>query len=115
MIMALSRHSLSTKTSNLLSYTSNFLHGEEKFHEFPRFQCKTNRSVKLTFLVDQKNNQFRSVITMAKKKTFKKRIENVSDELNEIASQNLDSAPARRRVRSAFTEVQQQLDHVLFK
>ncbi|XP_026380907.1 caffeoylshikimate esterase-like [Papaver somniferum] len=115
MIMALSRQPLSTKTSNLLSYGSDFLHGEANFHKFPSFQCKTDRSLKSTFLVDQKNHQFRSVITMAKNKTFKKMIGNVSDELNEIASENLDSAPARRRVRSAFTEVQQQLDHILFK
>ncbi|KAL5553165.1 hypothetical protein UlMin_040566 [Ulmus minor] len=49
--------------------------------------------------------------------TAKKRspIEGVSKELNLIASQNLDQAPARRRVRSAFIEVQQQLDHCLFK
>ncbi|KAE8100722.1 hypothetical protein FH972_018588 [Carpinus fangiana] len=49
--------------------------------------------------------------------TAKKRspIEGVSEELNAIASQNLDMAPARRRVRSAFVEVQQQLDHCLFK
>lgn len=115
MIMALSRQPLSTKTSNLLSYGSDFLHGEANFHKFPSFQRKTDRSLKSTFLVDQKNHQFRSVITMAKNKTFKKMIGNVSDELNEIASENLDSAPARRRVRSAFTEVQQQLDHILFK
>lgn len=49
---------------------------------------------------------------MAKKKSA---IEGVSEELNLIASQNLDQAPARRRVRSAFTEIQQNLDHCLFK
>ncbi|KAI7729862.1 hypothetical protein M8C21_007752, partial [Ambrosia artemisiifolia] len=48
---------------------------------------------------------------MAKKKP----IEGVSDQMNAIASQNLDHAPARRRVRLAFTHVQEQLDHVLFK
>ncbi|XP_059455605.1 caffeoylshikimate esterase isoform X3 [Corylus avellana] len=49
--------------------------------------------------------------------TAKKRspIEGVSEELNAIASQNLDMAPARRRVRLAFVEAQQQLDHCLFK
>jgi hypothetical protein len=49
--------------------------------------------------------------------TAKKRspIEGVSEELNAIASQNLDRASARRRVRLAFVEVQQQLDHCLFK
>ncbi|CAA3021929.1 caffeoylshikimate esterase [Olea europaea subsp. europaea] len=53
-----------------------------------------------------------SVIVMVQKKP---KIEGVSDELNLIASQNLDHAPARRRVRSAFTNIQQQLDHILFK
>ncbi|OIT31967.1 PREDICTED: caffeoylshikimate esterase-like [Nicotiana attenuata] len=52
------------------------------------------------------------VITMAIKKP---RIDGVSEALNEIASQNLDHAPARRRVRSAFVATQQQLDHILFK
>ncbi|PSR91159.1 Caffeoylshikimate esterase [Actinidia chinensis var. chinensis] len=42
-------------------------------------------------------------------------IEGVSDEMNAIASQNLDFAPSRRRVRSAFKQAQQQLDHCLFK
>ena len=42
-------------------------------------------------------------------------IDGVPAELNKIASQKLDSAPARRRVRSAFMELQQQLDHCLFK
>lgn len=42
-------------------------------------------------------------------------IEGVSDDLNLIASRNLDFAYTRRKVRSAFTEVQLQLDHCLFK
>ncbi|XP_039116212.1 caffeoylshikimate esterase [Dioscorea cayenensis subsp. rotundata] len=45
----------------------------------------------------------------------KKLIEGVSDELNSVASQNMDFAPTRRRVHRAFLPVQQQLDHVLFK
>ncbi|CAH9104710.1 unnamed protein product [Cuscuta epithymum] len=53
-----------------------------------------------------------ATVTMALNKP---RIEGVSEELNTIASQNLDFAPARRRVRSAFLSVQQQLDHILFK
>ncbi|CAA0818581.1 alpha/beta-Hydrolases superfamily protein [Striga hermonthica] len=51
-------------------------------------------------------------VVMAQKKP---KIEGLSDELNSIASQNLDYAPARRRVRSAFANVQLQLDHILFK
>ncbi|PON78619.1 Alpha/beta hydrolase fold [Parasponia andersonii] len=53
------------------------------------------------------------LLTVTAKK--KSAIEGVSEELNSIASQNLDQAPARRRVRSAFTEIQQNLDHCLFK
>lgn len=52
------------------------------------------------------------LVILAQKKP---KIEGVSDELNLIASQNLDFAPARRRVRLAFSKVQEQLDHVLFK
>jgi len=42
-------------------------------------------------------------------------IEGLSDELNAVARRNLDFAYTRRRVRDAFTEVHQQLDHCLFK
>ncbi|GAY47539.1 hypothetical protein CUMW_105190 [Citrus unshiu] len=41
-------------------------------------------------------------------------IEGVGDDLNLIASRNLDFAYTRRKVRSAFTQVQLQLDHCLF-
>lgn len=55
-----------------------------------------------------------SSATPAAKGTQKK-IEGAGDELNAIASQNMDFAPARRRVREAFIDVQQSLDHFLFK
>ncbi|KAH1035642.1 hypothetical protein AAZX31_20G104200 [Glycine max] len=58
------------------------------------------------------SNTTLSVAATAKKKPS---IEGVSEELNAMASQNLDFAPSRRRVRAAFTEVHQQLDHFLFK
>ncbi|KAL6010875.1 hypothetical protein ACLOJK_001317 [Asimina triloba] len=45
----------------------------------------------------------------------RKVIDGVSDDMNAIASQNMDFAQARRRVRSAFTKFQQQLDHLLLK
>ncbi|PWA40170.1 Alpha/beta hydrolase fold-1 [Artemisia annua] len=45
----------------------------------------------------------------------KKGIEGLSDQMNAIASQNLQHAQARKRVRLAFTQVQEQLDRVLFK
>lgn len=44
-----------------------------------------------------------------------KLIEDVSEELNKIAQENMDFAPARRQVREAFAQVQQNLDHCLFK
>ncbi|KAH1231130.1 Caffeoylshikimate esterase [Glycine max] len=53
-----------------------------------------------------------TTLSVAKKKSS---IEGVSEELNAMTSQNLDFAPSRRRVRAAFTEVHQQLDHFLFK
>ncbi|KAL6186575.1 hypothetical protein ACLB2K_042695 [Fragaria x ananassa] len=55
------------------------------------------------------------VIVAAAKTKRRPPIEGVSEELNLIADQSLDFAPARRRVRSAFVELQQQLDHCLFK
>ncbi|KAL3731465.1 hypothetical protein ACJRO7_028357 [Eucalyptus globulus] len=55
----------------------------------------------------------RTRLTVAAKK--KPPIDGLSDEMNAIASQRLDFAPARRRVRAAFAEVQRQLDHCLFK
>ena len=44
-----------------------------------------------------------------------KLIEGVSEELNKIAEENMDYAPTRRQVREAFEQVQQNLDHCLFK
>ncbi|CAN4121844.1 unnamed protein product [Withania somnifera] len=84
--------------------------------EFPLSHRKINRSIILQHKWKWKTQTSASesksrTITMALKKT---KIEGVSEALNEIASQNLDHAPARRRVRSAFVNVQQQLDHILF-
>ncbi|XXG65227.1 hypothetical protein AAC387_Pa05g2983 [Persea americana] len=55
-----------------------------------------------------------NLVVAASKKRMKE-LEGVSDELNEIAAQNKDFSAARRRVRSAFIDTQQQLDHLLFK
>ncbi|KAL6577666.1 hypothetical protein OROMI_009994 [Orobanche minor] len=63
-------------------------------------------------LSSKPNSSRRTTVVMAQRKP---KIDGVSDELNSIASQNLDHASARRRVRSAFANVQQQLDHILFK
>jgi len=54
-----------------------------------------------------------TTLSVAAKKKLS--IEGLSEELTTIASLNLDFAPSRRRVRAAFTEVHQQLDHFLFK
>ncbi|XP_073003295.1 caffeoylshikimate esterase-like [Typha latifolia] len=45
----------------------------------------------------------------------RKPLEGVGEELNAVAAQRLDWAPARRRVRSAFLDLQSNLDHFLFK
>ncbi|CAO2830001.1 unnamed protein product [Amaranthus hypochondriacus] len=50
---------------------------------------------------------------IAKKR--KKGLQDLSDELYKFSSFNLDHAPARRQVRSAFIDFHQKLDHVLFK
>ncbi|XP_020593298.1 caffeoylshikimate esterase isoform X2 [Phalaenopsis equestris] len=59
----------------------------------------------------------RSVMTPAAVRIAASRraIDGVSEELNSVASQNLDTAAVRRRVRAAFHEVQERLDHFLFK
>lgn len=64
------------------------------------------------FLQGNMNKKAKILVCKAKKKTP---IEGLSEEMNVIASQNMDFASARRRVRSAFMDVQQQLDHCLFK
>ncbi|CAH9114843.1 unnamed protein product [Cuscuta europaea] len=73
---------------------------------------RTPITLRPSFSPEPRTRRRLATITMALNKP---RIEGVSEELNTIASQNLDFAPARRRVRSAFLSVQQQLDHILFK
>ncbi|KAL0408868.1 UNVERIFIED_CONTAM: Caffeoylshikimate esterase [Sesamum radiatum] len=81
--------------------------------EYAQFRRNLYRPISLRRQLSSKPPSPRpTVIVMAQKKP---KIEGVSDELNSIASQNLDNAAARRRVRSAFANVQQQLDHILFK
>lgn len=45
----------------------------------------------------------------------RKVIDGATEEMNSIASQNLDHASARRRVHQAFSVAQQNLDHLLLK
>ncbi|PIA39767.1 hypothetical protein AQUCO_02600318v1 [Aquilegia coerulea] len=84
---------------------SDLLSGNSKFYQLP-ISPKRRFSRKIMDFVPK-------IVAVAEKKL--KNIEGVSEELNSIASQKLDFAPARRRVRSAFIEAQQQLDHPLFK
>ncbi|AES97596.1 putative 2-acylglycerol O-acyltransferase [Medicago truncatula] len=67
----------------------------------------------LSFRTKLNNRPKKIKLTVTAKR--KAPIDGVSEELNDIASYNLDFAYSRRRVRSAFAEVQQQLDHCLFK
>lgn len=39
----------------------------------------------------------------------------ISDELSEILDAKMDEAPARRRAREAFKDIQLNIDHILLK
>ncbi|KAI4321293.1 hypothetical protein MLD38_034694 [Melastoma candidum] len=52
---------------------------------------------------------------MASRTPNKPKLAGISDELQKLLDSNMDKAPARRRVREAFKEIQPGLDHVLFK
>ena len=43
------------------------------------------------------------------------KLEGVDGELQRILDANMDLAPARRRAREAFKEIQLRIDHLLFK
>lgn len=45
----------------------------------------------------------------------KKRLQGVDDKLQKLLDSNMDEAPARRRAREAFKEIQLGIDHILFK
>ncbi|KAL4289134.1 hypothetical protein HN51_056721 [Arachis hypogaea] len=78
--------------------------------ELPSLKLQSQR----LFLSPRRSQSQRKkvVVVTAKRRS---NIEGVSDELNAIASQNLDLAPSRRMVRAAFLPVHQHLDHYLFK
>ncbi|GLJ09222.1 hypothetical protein SUGI_0104100 [Cryptomeria japonica] len=57
----------------------------------------------------------RTVISAVHRIHGSKLIEGVDEEMNKLAQENMDYAPARRLVRDAFTPAQQNLDHCLFK
>lgn len=43
------------------------------------------------------------------------KFEGITDELRRILNANMDHAPARRRAREAFKDLQLNIDHILFK
>nr|DAD31796.1 TPA_asm: hypothetical protein HUJ06_010647 [Nelumbo nucifera] len=85
--------------------SSHYLIGDTRICQVSNFSRRASRN--LTVLTPKTCGAI-----VAKKKST---IESLSEEMNSIASQNMDFAPARRRVRSAFMDVQQKLDHILFK
>ncbi|XP_021753727.1 caffeoylshikimate esterase-like [Chenopodium quinoa] len=74
-------------------------------HSLPLIKCQQSKT--------QKQN-WPNLKSMGKKNR-KKGLEDLSDQLYQFASFNLDQAPARRQVRSAFIDFHQNIDHVLFK
>ncbi|XP_042504705.1 caffeoylshikimate esterase-like isoform X1 [Macadamia integrifolia] len=90
---------------NVILRSSDHLIGDSRISQIPS-SVRLRKSSKSTSLVSRTHQSI-----TAKKKS----LEGVSGELNTLASQDLSHAPARRRVRSAFIDVQQHLDHVLFK
>ena len=43
------------------------------------------------------------------------KFDGVSEDLHKILGANMDQAPARRRVRESFKDIQLNIDHILFK
>eukprot|EP00262_Sarcandra_glabra_P021118 TRINITY_DN8734_c0_g1_i1.p1 TRINITY_DN8734_c0_g1~~TRINITY_DN8734_c0_g1_i1.p1 ORF type:complete len:412 (+),score=54.96 TRINITY_DN8734_c0_g1_i1:168-1403(+) len=108
--------SLTQKPSKLQALSRKFdvLIGDSKFYQM--IPCTTDlrglrrrrrRGLGLVAKTPGRHHQ-----TIVAKKMA---IEGVSEDLNAVASQNMDLAPARRRVREAFVNLQEQLDHFLFK
>lgn len=46
---------------------------------------------------------------------IQKRLPEVDDDLQKILDAKMDEAPARRRAREAFKDIQLGIDHILFK
>ncbi|KAJ7971222.1 caffeoylshikimate esterase [Quillaja saponaria] len=67
-------------------------------------------------------SEFRAWVCFQKKKKKRTgvmaptvRLQGVSDELQKVLDANMDEAPARRRAREAFQDIQLGIDHILFK
>ncbi|XP_065870423.1 caffeoylshikimate esterase isoform X1 [Euphorbia lathyris] len=92
-------------------HSPSFCLNHQNFDSSSKHQLKQHFPIKFPSKFSLKSANL-AVLDMVKKK---KQIEGASEELNSIASQNLDHAESRRRVRSAFIEAHNQLDHPLFK
>lgn len=55
------------------------------------------------------------VVRLSRRRVRGRAMEGLDEEKYTISRMNLDQAPARRRVREAFIQIQQNLDHCLFK
>jgi len=55
------------------------------------------------------------VLRLSRRRVRGRAMEGLDEEKYIISKMNLDQAPARRRVREAFIQIQQNLDHYLFK
>lgn len=55
------------------------------------------------------------VVRLSRRRVRGRAMEGLDEEKYTISQMNLDQAPARRRVREAFIQIQQNLDHCLFK
>ncbi|CAL5189265.1 unnamed protein product [Lathyrus oleraceus] len=93
-----------------MELSNTFRFQSQNLSSFTPFSPINNTPFK-NHLLNHKPKTTKLTVTAARKAP----IEGVSEELNDIASYNLDFAYSRRRVRAAFTQVQQQLDHCLFK
>lgn len=93
------------------------------------FKAKTQESIHLCFLCYFNNNvklieyvgqEFGCRANWVQRKrrimaAAKLKFPGISDELSEILDANMDEAPARRRAREAFKDIQLNIDHILLK
>ncbi|PON87855.1 Alpha/Beta hydrolase fold containing protein [Trema orientale] len=72
-------------------------------------------------LLNEFRTKFISFQTKKKKKTTVEimapsvKLQGVDDEMQKLLDSNMDEAPARRRAREAFKDIQLGIDHILFK
>ncbi|KAK2458765.1 caffeoylshikimate esterase [Trifolium repens] len=98
-----------------LSLTAKHRFGSQNHFPLPSEHNSHNHHHLFPIPISTKLNKLPKTTLRVSAKKKSTSIEGISDELNSIASLNLDFAPSRRQVREAFTHVHQQLDHFLFK